>query len=1154
MTDSRRGSRSVSPDAEDVFAEYLFAVEAGNAPSFSVLLEEHRSLEHELRLLEEDWRALEELHSQAFGGAGSLLEDLALVDAGEEAPESATARSVFAEFILRQRTEDAESIEGLCEKHPEFAGELVALNDRWRRIERLFAEADVGASIETTMLVRRVASSLADPGQMGLLLRRLVGNRVHGGRYGVLREVARGGMGAILQVWDATLRRNLAMKVIARKDAGTIDFAAPESSITRPVARFLEEAQVTGQLDHPGIVPVHELGVDEEGRAFFTMRLVRGRDLGEILADVHAQRGGWTQTRVLHVLLKVCEALSYAHSKGVIHRDLKPGNVMVGRFGETYVMDWGLARVRGRHDPHDLRLQDLAAGEPVSVSVVETDRKEDTSHPAGGGLVTMDGDVVGTPAYMPPEQARGELGALGPSTDVYAAGALLYHLLSGTPPFIAPGERVSGRAVLARVLEGRPESVARLAPDAPVELVAICEKAMSLEPTDRYPDMSALGEDLLAFLERRVVRAYRTGPVAEFTKWVSRNRLVSGLAGTLLLAFLGGLAVTSLHFFREKEDARQGEEQAVARLGTVETKKRETEAQLEEVSQTAKRATVVAQEAEAGREQALEQAEVAQGETARVVADNDELKALNQTILEQHERILRLSNARRLEETLAGFEQLPATVPSSIPALEAWSSGARALVEELQVHERELQELREEFALPRSDEQIAADREAHSASGELAAIQFRLEHVDADHYDVSDRARELQAVPRLRAREEALLGVLAGVRRWEFAEDRVAWRHNLLVEIVDGVHALNQPGSGAIAEVESRVRRATSVQGVVSSDEVRDAWTRAQVEIADPSRFPLYGGLSLAVQEGLVPLGELRIGELALYEFWHVPTGERPPLGNLGHGVTEGSGLVMILVPGGSFTIGSERPSNNSTSNTNHLDRDATHSMGPIHRVELDAFFLSKFEASQDQWTRWTDTAPSYYVPQDGGEPRWNVTTLHPVEFVDWEEGHRQLAQLDLCLPTEAQWEVACRAGTGSPWWTGVNPGALSGRENLADAGSRRRAVDGQRFRWDFEDSIRDDFGFHATVDEGAPNPYGFHFMAGNVAEWCADSFIESYGEPPQRSGDGLRDIDGLPHRTIRGGSFKDDRRALRSTSRRGAAQDARWSTVGLRPARGIDP
>jgi serine/threonine protein kinase len=182
-------------------------------------------------------------------------------------------------------------------------------------------------------------AAVGDPRTLGQFVAQLKEHAPRHARYVLGPEVARGGMGQILRVRDTDVRRHLAMKVM---------LGDPPADEGKLLARFLAEAQVTGQLEHPGIVPVHDLGVDETGRLYFTMQLVRGRDLSTIFELVNEGREGWTQTRAIGVLLKACEALGYAHSKGVTHRDLKPGNIMVGRFGEVYVMDWGLAKVQGR--------------------------------------------------------------------------------------------------------------------------------------------------------------------------------------------------------------------------------------------------------------------------------------------------------------------------------------------------------------------------------------------------------------------------------------------------------------------------------------------------------------------------------------------------------------------------------------------------------------------------------------------------------------------------------------------------------------------------------------------------------------------------------------------------------------------------------------
>ncbi len=339
------------------------------------------------------------------------------------------------------------------------------------------------------------------------------------------RELGRGGMGAVIEVWEKSLRRPLAKKVIRARSA--------ERSASQ-VARFLEEAQVTAQLSHPGIPPVHALGIDAEDRPYFTMPVVRGHDLEAVYSMVRRSAEGWTLERALGVLLRVCETMAYAHSRGVIHRDLKPANVMVGEFGEVYVMDWGLARVLAR-----------ASGDPVSRP--RTDQSEAvvsslrSGLDADSSLHTIEGAAVGTPSYMSPEQARGE--ALDSRSDVYAVGAMLYALLAGRAPHAPRHGAAPAAVVLSALRDGPPEPIASLAPTAPPELLAICSKAMERDPAGRYPDMRAMAADLRAHLEGRVVVAHRTGPWIEFRKWIRRNKATAGALGGLVLVALAGAGI-----------------------------------------------------------------------------------------------------------------------------------------------------------------------------------------------------------------------------------------------------------------------------------------------------------------------------------------------------------------------------------------------------------------------------------------------------------------------------------------------------------------------------------------------------------------------------------------------------------------------------------
>ncbi len=346
-----------------------------------------------------------------------------------DGPDQPTADSLFAAWLAHQEAGVEPHFEALCRAHPDTSAELRLLYDYWGRIEVARREHGLGVPLHEKLAAvygRDVDLQVTLEGEeqstsdfSSVVLSRLAGRGPAAKRYRIQGEITRGGMGAILRAWDEDLRRHLAMKVILGQ------VREEETGKTPPVdrrvlARFLEEAQVTGQLEHPGIVPVHELGLDGEGRVYFTMKLVEGRTFGEVLELVRERREDWTQTRALGVIQKVCEAMSYAHAKGVIHRDLKPANVMVGRFGEVYVMDWGLAKILGRDEAGQGR--------------VESERRAARELDPGSSMHTLQGDVLGTPAYMPPEQALGRIDEIGPPSDVYAVGAMLYHLLAGHQP------------------------------------------------------------------------------------------------------------------------------------------------------------------------------------------------------------------------------------------------------------------------------------------------------------------------------------------------------------------------------------------------------------------------------------------------------------------------------------------------------------------------------------------------------------------------------------------------------------------------------------------------------------------------------------------------------------------------------------------------
>jgi formylglycine-generating enzyme required for sulfatase activity len=447
-----------------------------------------------------------------------------LHERGTRTQHSQAALERFADLVARHDGGEVFDFARELRQPPELAGELAALHQNWTRLRGLLESVRAGASeIESAELESGGRALRLDARTQALLdlLARFRGSEP---RYEVLGEIARGGMGIVLRVREKGVERELALKRMFSAEELPAGLRPLRAQLLR---RLLDEAWILSRLDHPGIVQLHELGVDPEGRVYFTMPLVRGRTLAEVFTLAREQREGWSIPRALGLLQRVCEALAFAHSQGIVHRDLKPANVMVGRFGEVQVMDWGLARAE--HGP-----QLSAAGGAQGEGGLD-----------GDSALTLGGDVLGTPAYMAPEQALGRSAEASPRADVYALGALLYELLAGARPYDEFRSAGSARELLAHVKAGPPRPIEEQAPGEPPELLAICRKAMQRESEQRYPSMEALAAELRAYREGRVVRALESGALAELRKWIGRNRRVAAALGFGALSLLAaaGIAV-----------------------------------------------------------------------------------------------------------------------------------------------------------------------------------------------------------------------------------------------------------------------------------------------------------------------------------------------------------------------------------------------------------------------------------------------------------------------------------------------------------------------------------------------------------------------------------------------------------------------------------
>ncbi|GJM23013.1 MAG: hypothetical protein DHS20C15_29280 [Planctomycetota bacterium] len=456
----------------------------------------------------------------------------------------------FADFLRRHPQAGSEAFELYRADRPALEPDLSSLFTLYRQAQGLFHSmvsdstmADLGRMLESVpeALPEHEDESDGPPPEspadsLNSTLDALDALCSPRDRWVFEQRIGEGGMGVVDRVWDRNLGREGARKTVMLPIGRD-----PKARL----ALFLEEIRVISKLEHPSIVPIYEAGLDAKRRLFFVMKLVRGRDLRSVLDELHGEAPAdpaerWTLNRVLGHLVSVSQALAYAHSKGVLHRDVKPANIMVGRYGESYLLDWGLARLidtgdaspETTHEAASAASRDAASDDAANAAArdaasdairdatnTDTDTDTDTDTPADSATVATH-RWAGTPSYIAPERVSGPEQPEDPREDVYSLGAVLYHALTGFPPFLDQLKRGNLSDLRALVVDGTPTPLEKLVPEAPDDLVALCEASMARDRVHRPASSEEFARALQKYLadvsedrieaRRQAARAQRT--------------------------------------------------------------------------------------------------------------------------------------------------------------------------------------------------------------------------------------------------------------------------------------------------------------------------------------------------------------------------------------------------------------------------------------------------------------------------------------------------------------------------------------------------------------------------------------------------------------------------------------------------------------------
>lgn len=1015
------------------------------------------------------------------------------------------------------------------------------------------ASGDAHLAAEVLSLLREHASDGpledAPSGRLGVAPLASVMGLWPGGQiedFKLIRQLGVGGMG---EVWMAHKRSTggiVALKVVR------------STQVER-------EVRAAGRLRHQGIVQVHQTG-NGEGFSWISMEYVEG---GKTLRDAIHEAREARQLSTNHdraaaeTIAKIADALEAAHAARVVHRDIKPGNILMTASGDPKVADFGVA---------------------FTDDDVDRTRTEDSWR---------------TPSYCSPEQAVGKRSGIDHRTDVFSLGSVFYELLTLRRPFEGDSPALIDRQVR---FEDPPDPRA-IRSRVPRDLATICAKCMEKERERRYASMADLAADLRRFLANQPILAKPPGAWGCLVRWCRRNPTKTAAAAVAAVALVvisalvadnnhaKTLAETRLNDLGRLSDLQKCQD-LLAEVDRLWPLHPETLDGLR--AWTGRAHDLVAKLAT--HERTLE-ALRRSGQPAAVAQPADDGTG---TLAQKIERLEAIAAFKR-RSLLQRRDGVPADLPtldwSDLPQDagglldRAWPLVAKARVVSGREPEGYVLALR---AVERAQESADATligkanlalASAACALGRLdeahAAGQRAVEHVAEPqresyrHYvaDLEGFIRTAKSEKSFATAQREIADIeaeIASLRAsappqrdvWHFPDTSESqlthWWHatlSRLIELCERIQMLASRDDDAVSadhgwSVGKRIAYLEQLRDrMAEGGPWRQRWRAASAAIRDHAK---YGGLELEPQLGLVPIGT--DPDSGLWEFWHIATGTEPAQGDDGRlQLREETGVVLVLIPGGRFWMGAQ---SRDPDRRNYDPAADEGSESPVHEVELSPFFLSKFELTQGQWRRFTGRNRSTYGPDGTWEDDWVArhperSYLHPLESVSWLEARSELERMGLALPSEAQWEYACRAGTSHVWCTGDTVESLGGAVNLPDAYAR--AHDGQE-TWRYLDGLDDGATIHNRVGSYRANDFGLHDMHGNLEEWCEDGFKHDfYRLYLEAVRDPVAPWLGSDRRVVRGGRYSLDASYARSAYRN---LEAPWVTshgLGVRPARALE-